>query len=234
MSLDNSTEMTEKKSDKKGFSLEKYFQQLQQLDVNNIGAWPTSVKVTIYILILAVIGLVTYFVFVRDLQDQIRNAEAQEQNLLNEYKEKDSKLRHLQSYQEQIRLMEAQFNQQLEQLPKESEIPGLVEDINAAGVSAGLEFKNITLQPEVKQEIFIEQPIDINVTGNYHSIGGFASSIAGLSRIVTLHDFKVTAAENSKNSEVPQLAMNIKAKTYRYSGKPAEKKPEQNNEEAKQ
>ena len=41
--------------------------------------------------------------------------------------------------------MEANFNQQLEQLPKETEIPGLVEDINVSGVNSGLKFKNIGL-----------------------------------------------------------------------------------------
>lgn len=37
--------------------------------------------------------------------------------------------------------MQANFNQQLEQLPKETEIPSLVEDINLTGVNSGLKFK---------------------------------------------------------------------------------------------
>lgn len=61
--------------------------------------------------------------------------------------------------------MQANFNQQLEQLPKETEIPSLVEDINLTGVNSGLKFKNIRLEDEVKQEIFIEQPIAIEATG---------------------------------------------------------------------
>ena len=116
--------------------------------------------------------------------DSIATAQAQEANLLNEYREKDSKLRNLQLYQKQLVKMQADFNQQLQQLPKESEIPGLVEDINVTGVTAGLKFKNISLDPEVKQEFFMEQPISIQATGDYHVFGQFASAIAALPRIV--------------------------------------------------
>lgn len=216
MSLDNmeKLEQIEGKS-KKGFSFDKYVQQLQQMDMNNIGAWPASVKFTMYVLILVLIGFLAYFAVIKDLREQISNAEAQEQNLLNEFRDKDSKLRNLQQYQAQVELMEVQFNQQLEQLPKETEIPGLVEDINMAGVSSGLDFKNITLLSEVKQEVFIEQPIDIAVIGNYHSMGGFVSAIAALPRIVTLHDLDIKA-EEAKGSEIPKITMAIKAKTYRY------------------
>ena len=217
MNLDkvDPNELSEVKPRKKGFSFEKYMQQLQQMDMQNIGIWPTSVKITMYILILILIGFLAYFAFIKGLQEQITSAEAQESVLLEEFKQKDSKLRNLQAYQLQVQQMELQFTQQLEQLPKETEIAGLVEDINMAGVSSGLEFKNIKLEPEIKQQIFIEQPISIVTEGNYHSMGGFVTAVAALPRIVTLHNFKVTALE-AKGSEIPKLKMDILAKTYRY------------------
>ena len=125
--------------------------------------------------------------------ENITTAQAQEQSLLNEFKEKDSKLRNLQLYQAQLQEMEANFTQQLEQLPKETEIPSLVEDINLTGVNSGLKFKNIRLENEAKQEFFIEQPISIEATGDYHAYGAFVTGIAALPRIVTLHDFVVEA-----------------------------------------
>ena len=217
MSLDNNVNQMDEfePTKKKGFSFERYVQQLQQMDMDNIGAWPTSVKVTVYVFILLLILIAAYFLAIKGVREDIANAEAQEANLLNEFRDKDSKLRNLLQYKQQVELMEVQFNQQLEQLPKETEIPGLVEDINMAGVSSGLEFKNIKLQPEVKQEIFIELPIDMQVHGNYHSMGAFVSSVAALPRIVTLHDFTLTT-EKGAGSEVPQLKMEAKAKTYRY------------------
>lgn len=204
---------------KKKMTFEKFMQQFNTLDPNNYGSWPLSVKITCWIFIIILVGILGYFLAIKNKIEAISSANAQEQNLLNEFREKDSKLRNLQQYQIQLQDMEARFNQQLEQLPKETEIPGLVEDINLTGVNSGLKFKQIKLEPEVKQEFFIEQPISIDATGDYHAFGSFVSGIAGLSRIVTLHNFTITATENKeKNSDIPKIDYQLSAKTYRYVG----------------
>ncbi|MGA9697519.1 MULTISPECIES: type 4a pilus biogenesis protein PilO [Acinetobacter] len=222
MSLDEFDELNPNEgvvTPKKKMTLDKFLQQFNTLDMNNYGSWPLSVKITCWILIVMMIGILGYFVMIKGQIEAISNASAQEQNLLNEFREKDSKLRNLQQLQAQLQEMEANFNQQLEQLPKETEIPGLVEDINVSGVNSGLKFKNIRLENEIKQEFFIEQPISIEATGDYHAFGSFVSGIAALPRIVTLHDFDITATENKeKKTDIPQITYNVKAKTYRYIG----------------
>ncbi len=203
---------------KKKMTLDQFIQQFNTLDPNNYGSWPASVKVTCWIFIFLLVGAVGYFLAIKPKLEAISNAQAQEQNLLQEFREKDSKLRNLQQYQAQLQEMEANFNQQLEQLPKETEIPGLVEDINVTGVNSGLKFKNIRLEDEIKQEFFIEQPIDIQATGDYHAFGAFVSGIAALPRIVTLHDFTIEgkASTDKKAADIPEVTYSVKAKTYRY------------------
>ncbi|MDR7016016.1 type 4a pilus biogenesis protein PilO [Acinetobacter sp. 3657] len=204
---------------KKKMTVEQFFQQFNTLDMNNYGSWPLSVKVTCWIFILLAVAALGYFVVVQKQLETIANAQAREQSLLNEFKEKESKLRNLQQYQTQLQEMEANFNQQLEQLPKETEIPSLVEDMNLTGVNSGLKFKNIRLEQEIKQEFFIEQPISMEATGDYHAFGAFATGIAALPRIVTLHDFTVEAkADTQKKSDIPVVSYTVKAKTYRYVG----------------
>ncbi|NNH38097.1 type IV pilus inner membrane component PilO [Acinetobacter terrae] len=222
MSLDEFDELNPNEgvaTHKKKMTLDKFLQQFNTLDMNNYGSWPLSVKITCWILIMMMIGILGYFALIKGQLEAISNASAQEQNLLNEFREKDSKLRNLQQLQAQLQEMEANFNQQLEQLPKETEIPGLVEDINVSGVNSGLKFKNIRLENEIKQEFFIEQPISMEATGDYHAFGSFVSGIAALPRIVTLHDFDITGTENKeKKTDIPQITYNVKAKTYRYIG----------------
>lgn len=221
MNLDKSDDLNQDTTTvkKKQMTVEQFFQQFNTLDMNNYGGWPLSVKITCWIFVFLVVLALGYFVVIRGQLDDIANAQAQEQNLLNEFREKDSKLRNLQQYQAQLQEMEANFNQQLEQLPKETEIPSLVEDINLTGVNSGLKFKNIRLEDEVKQEFFIEQPISIDATGDYHAFGAFVSGIAALPRIVTLHDFVVEAkADTEKKSDIPIINYSINAKTYRYIG----------------
>jgi type IV pilus assembly protein PilO len=106
--------------------------------------------------------------------------------------------------------METAFNELLRQLPSQTEVPGLVDDVTATGEGSGLEFENITLEPEAVQEFYIELPIDIEVIGDFHDFGTFVSGVASLDRIVTLHDFSITTRADS------YLDMNIIARTYRY------------------
>ena len=109
--------------------------------------------------------------------------------------------------------MEASFGTMLRQLPSDTEVPGLIEDITLAALDNGLVIESIDLQPERKAEFYVELPITIVVSGEYHNIGAFVSGVANLSRIVTLHDFNIKPVKSPTN-----LKMSIVAKTYRYLG----------------
>jgi type IV pilus assembly protein PilO len=65
-------------------------------------------------------------------------------------------------------------------------------------------------QREIPKEFYSELPIEMEVFGGYHNFGQFASEIAGLPRIVSVHDFEVT-------QEGSTLKLRVQAKTYRTS-----------------
>jgi type IV pilus assembly protein PilO len=85
--------------------------------------------------------------------------------------------------------MEESFGALISQLPSDTEVPGLLEDITNKGLQNGLEISTIDLQPEASREFYVELPIAIVASGSYHDLGAFISGMAGLPRIVTLHDF---------------------------------------------
>ncbi len=92
---------------KKRMTVDKFFQQFNTLDMSNYGSRPKSVKITCWIFIFFLVVALGYFVMIRPQLDTIQTARAQEQNLLNEFKEKESKLRNLQQYQRQLVEMQA-------------------------------------------------------------------------------------------------------------------------------
>lgn len=202
------------KKPKKQFNFKEFADSFKSLDQNNYGSWPVPVKITTLAFIAALVGALAWAVPISKKREQISVAEAEEQTLLDQYREKESKARHLKAYQEQIVKMEADFKELLNQLPKETRISDLVDGINMVGVGSNVRFQDIKVEPEVSQEFFIEQPIRIAALGDYHEFGGFLSGLAQLPRIVTLHDFEVT---NSKPSldEVPQITLVLNTKTYR-------------------
>ena len=108
--------------------------------------------------------------------------------------------------------MEESFGALVSQLPSDTEVPGLLEDITNKGLLNGLSIASIDLQKEKAREFYVELPIAISAAGSYHDLGAFISGMAGLPRIVTLHDFSISA----KGGDANKLQMNIVAKTYRY------------------
>jgi type IV pilus assembly protein PilO len=119
----------------------------------------------------------------------------------------------LDAYKVQMVEMEESFGALLRQLPSDTEVPGLLEDITRTGLGSGLEFEEIKLQPEAVQQFYVELPIQVVVLGGYHDLATFVSGVSSLPRIVTLHDFEVKVADKENPS---RLRMSVLAKTYRY------------------
>ncbi|GAA0205235.1 type 4a pilus biogenesis protein PilO [Kangiella japonica] len=194
----------------------------QYQDFNNIGSWPLPGKIVfIIIAMLVVLGLGYYF----DTSEQISELESKEKKevqLLADYKREYEKAVNLDAYREQMAEMKETFKGLLEQLPKNTEIPGLLDEISYAASGAGVELLSHKYLNESKKAFYIEKPIEIVATGNYHQIADFVSRISKLPRIVTLHSFEITPASNESRrgtlsrEQSEQLSFSVLAKTYRY------------------
>ena len=183
------------------------------LDINNIGAWPTPVK-AIIILILCIAALTAgYFLDIKKQQTSLERAERQEITLKSDFETKQAKATNLEAYKQQMKEMEESFGAMLRQLPSKTEVEHLLVDISQTGLASGIEFKLFKPQKENFTEFYAELPIKIIMTGNYHQFGGFVSGVAALPRIVTLHDIKISG---DAKSAVAGLTMELTAKTYRY------------------
>ena len=184
---------------------------VNDLDVNNIGSWPAAVKAIILFVLFAAVLALGYFLYLTDKQTQLESVEKQETGLRTEYESKAFQAANLAQYRQQKEEMEATFGTLLRQLPSDTEVPGLIEDITLTALDNELTIQSIDLQPERKAEFYVELPITIAVSGDYHDLGAFVSGVANLSRIVTLHDFNIRPDKSPTD-----LNMTILAKTYRY------------------
>ena len=186
--------------------------ELDQIDWEEPGTWPALVKSGLMILAVLLTALLGYIFVVKAQLDDLNSVEDEELALRAEFQAKAFEAANLAALRDQMVEMNQMFGALVSQLPSDTEVPGLLEDITAIGSSNGLEFNSIELQEEVLQEFYVELPIDILVTGTYHDLGSFVSGISGLPRIVTLHDFEMLPVE----SRPGVMQMSIVAKTYRY------------------
>ena len=186
---------------------------LSDLTLDNVGSWPMPVKAIVWALVFGLVCFLGWNYHLKGMREQLLAVRTAETQLREEYRLKAFQVANLEALKAQLAEMEEQFGALLSQLPKDTEVPGLLEDITEKGTDAGLTFESIALEGERAAEFYVELPINISVKGAYHDLGGFASGVAGLPRIVTLHDFAITPGGNSG-----ELNMRIQAKTYRYKG----------------
>ena len=187
---------------------------INNIDFNNVGSWPGALKFIVGLVLLIGLLFAGYHFHLKDLQMVLERSEAQEVTLRKDFEAKSFRAANLEAYKAQLVEIEERFGTLLKQLPSDTEVPGLLEDITQMGLNSGLEFESITLQPETAKQFYIELPISIVVEGSYHDMGTFVSSIASLPRIVTLHDFSI-APLTAGNGDL--LKMSILARTYRYN-----------------
>ena len=178
-------------------------------DPSDIGHRSTLFRlVLVGILFLAIaIGLVVYeWKDKTPILEAVQNKEA---TLMQSFRVKHKKAVNLEAYKKQLADMEVTFEGMLNQLPGKTEIDDLLEDISNAGIGSGLEQKVFKPNSEIRRDFYAELPITIRLTGDYHQMADFASRVAALPRIVTLHDFSISGQGD-------KLSMDILAKTYRY------------------
>jgi type IV pilus assembly protein PilO len=189
------------------------FEELKQLDPRDPGRWPLPVRLGVITLVFVfVAAALLYFVVWGGAKDELATLESQEQTLREEFRTKHAKAVNLELYKQQLVDIEKSFGAMLRQLPGRTEMPNLLVDISQSGTATGLQQTLFQPQPEQTREFYAEKPIKIQLTGSYHQMGQFVSTIAQLPRIVTLHDVAIKASGRGFD----QLVMDVTAMTYRY------------------
>ncbi|PVY70377.1 type IV pilus assembly protein PilO [Tamilnaduibacter salinus] len=185
---------------------------VNDLDINNAGIWPMPVKIIVALILFGLVLGGGYWFFVKDQYTELDRVSDREQELRQEYENKAYKVANLDVFKRQMAEMEETFGALVKQLPSDTEVPGLLEDITNTAKGNGLQLQEVTLQPEQQKDFYVELPINIRVRGGYHELGSFVSAVAGLPRIVTLHDFTIKPTSGDGD----QLDMQVLARTYRY------------------
>ncbi|MFK8029209.1 MAG: type 4a pilus biogenesis protein PilO [Gammaproteobacteria bacterium] len=185
---------------------------INSLDVNDIGRAPFWLRVVLIVLIFAIVsGFGVWQFVIKSKKPQLEQVQAKEQDLRDEFSAKQRKAANLDAYRRQLEEMETNLGAMLKQLPGRTEIPSLLVDISQTGLASGLQEELFQPMPEARKEVFAEKPIKIRLKGDYHELGKFVSDIAELPRIVVLEDVEIDGSKGLDN-----LTMSVTAKTFRY------------------
>ena len=197
-------------------------------EINNLLSDPANVslpiKIGAVVIIFSLALFIGYKLVIVDQLAALKTVQAQEKDKRKVYEKKQARANQLPAFKAQLEEMQISFGALKDQLPSDTEIPGLILDISEKGLSNGLEIELFKPESEVHKEFFAEKPIKIEAKGTYSELAGFVSDLSALPRIVTINNIQLKQAEEKKGAEaanknkptISRLSLKATIKTYRY------------------
>ncbi|NVZ89884.1 pilus assembly protein PilP [Pseudomonas yamanorum] len=173
--------------------------------------WPLPGKALLGSAVFCLLWAVGNTFYLSGTREQLRQLEAQEVTLEQQIALKTSQSAGLEPQARELETMRGSFANLLRQLPADTQVPGLLEDIGHLSAANGLVLEAIELRDDQPRALYIESPLQIGVTGTFHELAAFINGMAGLPRIVTVHDLAFSHVDRSL------LRLSLVAKTYRHN-----------------
>jgi type IV pilus assembly protein PilO len=144
------------------------------------------------------------------LQESIERQQQQVETQRIILKKNQRLARDLPKKREEFARLEKQLKVALNMLPKQSQIPDLLENVSWAGTDSGLEFAVFTPQAERVKQIYAEVPVQVSMTGSFRQLLTFLKRVGEMPRIVSVRDLAIS------NKDANQLAIQGSVMTYRF------------------
>ena len=195
--------------------------ELRDLDFNDIGSAPISVRYIILGFLLAIILAIGYYLLIKAKTEQLELVQNLENTLRVDFEVKQSKAANLESYEAQLAEMQELLETMFRQLPSKTEMDKLLVDVSQTALGAGIDVQLFQPNAEAFHDFYAERPISVRMLGDYHQFGEFVSGVASLPRVVilTMHDIALSRANDrdvGANAGDDQLILEGTVKTYRY------------------
>ena len=106
-----------------------------------------------------------------------------------------------------------------ELLPTDRQLPTLLRKITLAGQQTGVTFTMFRPAGMKPSDYHTEMPINVSVSGDYHSVGSFLAELSNMRRIVTVSNLKLTP--NAKSDGAGSTQAEFTASAYSLNTTPA-------------
>jgi len=195
--------------------------ELRDLDFNDIGSAPTSVRYVILGFLLVIILGIGYFLLIKAKKEQLELVQNLETTLRVDFEAKQAKAANLEAYEAQLAEMQELLETMFRQLPSKTEMDKLLVDVSQTALGAGIDVQLFQPNAEAYHDFYAERPISVRMLGDYHQFGEFVSGVASLPRVVilTMHDIALRRANErdvGANAGDGRLILEGTVKTYRY------------------
>jgi len=167
------------------------------------------------LLLMVIVGIIVGFYYyvaepksaeIAGLQGEISGLDTQIQTLT-------IKVKHLDELIAASKQLEIELAKKKERLPPEEEAVMLLKQVSDLGIRLGLDIR--LWKPSAKTEdpskLFVKMPVNVEVSGGYHTAALFFDRINALPRIVTVSGLKMGAPKVEKGRFVTQTVFDLVA-----------------------
>lgn len=184
---------------------------LPQLNLDALRNVPASQKAALLFLLVGGMIAGFYFYIAEPKSATITALEAENGKLESEIQTLTIKVKHLDELVAANKQLEIELAKKKERLPPEEEAIMLLKQVSDLGVRLGLDIKlwKPGAQTEDASKLFVKMPVNVEVTGVYHTAALFFDRINRLPRIITVSGLKMGSPKIEQGRIVSQTTFDL-------------------------
>ena len=185
--------------------------KLPDLNIEVLRTIPLVQKVGLLALVLAGILVGFYYQIVEPKSTEIEGLQGIIAKLDTEIQTLTIKVKHLDELIAASKQLEIELAKKKERLPPEEEAVMLLKQVSDLGVRLGLDIRlwRPGARAEDASKLFVRMPVNVEVSGGYHTAAIFFDRINSLPRIVTVSGLKMGSPKIEKGRVVTQTIFDL-------------------------
>lgn len=186
---------------------------LPQVNLDALRNVPATQKAALLSLLLGGIIAAFYFYIAEPKSEIIAVLEAENSKLESEIQTLTIKVKHLDELVAANKQLEIELAKKKERLPPEEEAIMLLKQVSDLGVRLGLDIRlwKPGAPTEDASKLFVKMPVNVEVSGVYHTAALFFDRINRLPRIITVSGLKIGSPKVEQGRIVSQTTFDLVA-----------------------
>jgi len=185
--------------------------KLPAINLDILRSIPLIQKVGLLLMVLAGIIVGFYYYVAEPKSAEIVALQGSIGTLDSEIQTLTIKVKHLDELIAAHKQLEIELAKKQERLPPEEEAVMLLKQVSDLGIRLGLDIKLWKPSPksEDPSKLFVRMPVNVEVSGGYHTAALFFDRINAMPRIVTVSGLKMGAPKFEKGRVVTQTVFDL-------------------------
>ncbi|MEL6711139.1 MAG: pilus assembly protein PilP [Pseudomonadota bacterium] len=181
-------------------------------DLANTGSWSLPLRLIVILTACLLLTGIVYITLLQTQQQQLKQIQSSHDHLRSSFEQQRLKTTRLPQQQTRYAALRHALDRQVQPDMAPDTTADLLVAVSQIGLSTNVNFATFQPQASTTRELHVETPITLSVTGQYHNLATFISTLVQHPGIMTLHDMvlqRTTPA--SKKNPLLSLTFTLKA-----------------------